>query len=157
MRTFALWSILAAGLLEVAARRLGRGPTRSGVAPGRHLLVYDDACELCALAALGVQLLSIDLALVGFSEVDRHRVLDQLDRDELIASAHYVTPDGVEYHGGEAITRALRQVPGGRAAAFLDWPVMRGLRELGYRLVAWQRPRISRLIGSGWQPRAGAR
>jgi predicted DCC family thiol-disulfide oxidoreductase YuxK len=135
--------------LEVSARWLGRGPSRSRVAPGRHLLVYDDDCGVCLLVALGVQLRAPDLALVGFSELDHEGVLESLDQDALVASAHYITPSGVEYHGGEAVTRVLRLIPGGRAAAILDWPVVRGLRELGYRLLASQRPRISRVLGVG--------
>ena len=148
MRMIALSLLVLAALLELAARVLGRRPSRSRIAPGRHLLVYDDHCGLCLLIALGIQLRAADLALVGFSELAHEGVLESLDQDALVASAHYVTPAGVEYHGGEAVTRVLRLVPGGRAAACLDWPVLRGLREIGYRVIIWQRPRVSRLLGA---------
>jgi predicted DCC family thiol-disulfide oxidoreductase YuxK len=148
MRLILTSFIVLAVALEVTARWLGRGPSRSRVAPGRHLLVYDDDCGLCLLAALGLQLRADDLALVGFSELAREGVLESLDQDALVASAHYITPEGVEYHGGEAVTRVLRLVSGGRLLAILDWPVIRGLRELGYRFVAWQRPRLSRFLRS---------
>ncbi len=145
-----LLALLATGVaLEVIARILGRAPTRSRVPPGRHLLVYDDDCGLCLLAALGVQLRADDLALVGFRDLSHEGVLESLDQDALVASAHYITPAGVEYHGGESVTRVLRLVSGWRLIAVLDWPVVRGFRELGYRLVAWQRPRLSKMIGVG--------
>lgn len=149
MRVIVLSVVAVIAALELAAKILGRGPSRARVAPGRHLLVYDDDCGVCLLVALGIQLRAADLALVGFSELAHEGVLESLDQDALVASAHYITPAGVEYHGGEAVTRVLRLVPGGEAAAFLDWPVARGLREIGYRLVVWQRPRVSRLLGAG--------
>ena len=73
-------------------------------------------------------------------------MLEDLDVETVRASVHYVTAHGVEYHGGEAVTQVLRLVPGGAFAAYLDWPVLRGLREIGYRLVTSQRSRISRLF-----------
>lgn len=149
MRFILLTSLSAVAALELVGRVLGRRPTRSRVAPGRHLLVYDDHCGLCMVLALGIQLRAADLAVVGFSDLAHEGVLDALDHDALMASAHYVTPEGIEYHGGEAVTRVLRLVPGGQTAAWLDWPVARGLREIGYRLVAGQRPRISKLLGVG--------
>ena len=147
MRLTVLSIILVAATLEVVARILGQRPTRSRVPPGRHLLVYDDDCGLCLLVALGIQLRADDLALVGFSELGHEGVLDLLDQDQLMASAHYITPDGMEYHCGESVTRLFRLVPGGHLVAPLDWSVLRGFRELGYRLVVWQRGRVSRLLG----------
>jgi predicted DCC family thiol-disulfide oxidoreductase YuxK len=135
--------------LEVLAGVLGRRPSRSRVAPGRPLLVYDDDCGLCTAAAIWLQLRVSGLELIGFSELPREGILESLDLGGLHASAHFVSADGVEYHGGEAITRVLRLVPGTEPIRYLDWPVLRGLREGGYRLVAWQRDRISRLIRAG--------
>jgi predicted DCC family thiol-disulfide oxidoreductase YuxK len=152
MRILLLTLAIAIAALEGAARLLGRTPTRSRVPPGRPLLIYDDDCGLCSLAAIGIQLRMPDLELVGFSDLPRAGVLDALDYDALLASAHYVTADGIEYHGGESVTRVLRGVPGFEAVRYLDWPVVRGLRELGYRLVAWQRDRISRALGA-WAAR----
>jgi len=148
MKRVLLILLLAGGALEAAARRLGRRPTRTRIAPGRHLLVYDDDCDFCSIAAIALQLRLGDLELIGFSELPRDGVLESLDRGETEASAHYITPDGVEYHAGEAVTRVLRLVPGAEAARYLDWPVARGLREIGYRLVVWQRGRVSRVLGT---------
>ena len=133
--------------LEAAAWLLGLRSTHSRVAPGRALLVYDDDCGLCGWAARFVERRATEeLELVGFSELPRAGVLEDLDREELFESAHFVTAEGVEHHGGESVTRAARLLPGGQVAAQLDRPVLRGLREIGYRLVVWQRERISRWL-----------
>jgi predicted DCC family thiol-disulfide oxidoreductase YuxK len=49
--------------------------------------------------------------------------------------AHYIDRDRL-FHGGAAVTRALRQVPGGGVAAVLDLPLLSGLRDAVYRVVA---------------------
>ncbi|MBT5775668.1 MAG: DUF393 domain-containing protein [Dehalococcoidia bacterium] len=155
------WSVViiasCAGL-EVAARVLGRASTRSRVAPrvgdarsentpGRALLVYDDDCGLCSRVAKFVARgATEELELVGFSELPLDGVLEGLSESALWASAHFVSAEGVEYHGGESVTQAARLLPGGQVAALLDRPVLRGLREIGYRLVVWQRERISRWL-----------
>ena len=82
-----------------------------------------------------------------FSALPRPGLLTELSEDEVRGSAHLVDRRGFEYHGGESVTQALHLVPGGQVAAVLDWPVLRGLRELGYRLVAGQRGRLSRWAG----------
>lgn len=133
--------------LVVAARLLGQRSTHSRVAPGRVLLVYDDHCGLCDRAARFVtRRATEELELVRFSELPRAGVLENLDRAELFESAHFITADGVEYHRGESVTQAARLLPGGQVAAQLDRPVLRGLREIGYWLVVWQRERISRWL-----------
>lgn len=149
MRRLLIAFLAAAALLEVAARVLGRRPTRASTPPGRHVLVYDGDCSLCSFAAIGLQLRAANLELVTFRDLPRAGVLDSLDHDALLASAHYITPDGLEYHGGEAITRVLRLVPGTEGIGCLDWPVLRGAREIGYRLIAWQRGRVSKVLGVG--------
>lgn len=136
-----------AAALELAAPLLGRRPTRSRLAPTRHLLIYDDACGLCSFAATFIRMRAPEVDLAGFSQLPRDGVLEHLDRVAVESSVHLVTPEGVEYHGGEAVTRLLRLLPGLEVVRFLDWPVLRGLREIGYRVVATQRARVSRLLG----------
>ena len=139
--------LAGAGALELLATILGRSATRSRIAPGRALLVYDDDCGLCRRAARFVARRAVEqLELVPFSALPRAGILEQLGQRELWASAHFVSSDGVEYHGGESVTRAARLLPGGGAVAVLDRPLLRGLREIGYRLVAWQRDRIARWL-----------
>jgi predicted DCC family thiol-disulfide oxidoreductase YuxK len=130
--------------LEVVARMLGRASTRSRVAPGRALLVYDDDCGLCSRVARFIARgATEELQLVGFSELPLDGVLEELSESELWGSAHFVSAAGVEYHGGESMTQAARLLPGGQMLAQIDRPVLRALREIGYRLVVWQRARIS--------------
>jgi predicted DCC family thiol-disulfide oxidoreductase YuxK len=153
MRSIGLWLLapllLLAAALEGCAWLLGRRPTRARAALGHSLLIYDDGCGLCSFTAVMAQQHLGDVELLGLSRLPREGVLESLDADAIAASAHYVTAEGVEYHGGEAITRLLRESSVGRSAAVLDLPVLRGLRELGYCLVARQRSRISRAFGVG--------
>ena len=85
--------------------------------------------------------------LVQFSELGGWGVLTLLDTDQVARSAHYVTPEGVEYHGGESITRSLRLVPFGAAVAWLDLWGLALIREIVYALVAGNRSLVSRLLG----------
>ena len=78
--------------------------------------------------------------------MDRHRILTHLGHRQILASGHYITPDGNEYHGGESITRALRLVRFGVVFGLLDLWGVALLRELGYALVAGNRPLLSSLI-----------
>ena len=151
MRSFVLSALLLLVVgLELAAWLLGRRPTQARLAPGRHVLVYDGDCGLCTGAAwLVARRTTAQLDLVPFAELPRDGLLEALDGDEVRASAHYVTPEGLEYHGGEAVTRVSRLLPGLALLRVLDWPLLRGFREIGYRLVATQRARVSRLLGAG--------
>lgn len=121
-------------------------PTRSTVAPGVHVLVYDGDCGFCLAAVRHIQSRSRDrVELVPFSELDRTRILTSLDEDQVFASAHYVTPDGLEYHGGESITRAMRLTRGGAIFRVVDIWGISLLREIGYTIMAGNRPFFSRL------------
>jgi predicted DCC family thiol-disulfide oxidoreductase YuxK len=88
----------------------------------------------------------VPVRLVTFENVDRSELLTRLSDAEVRAMAHLVTPEGIEYHGGEAVTRSLRLVRFGGVAAVLDLPVVRHLRNAGYALVARARPLLSRWL-----------
>ncbi len=123
-------------------------PTRSERPPGEHLLVYDVDCLFCRRSAEFVRRrASVPVRLVQFSELDGWGVLTLLDTDQVARSAHYVTPEGVEYHGGESITRSLRLVPFGAAAALFDLWGLALVREIVYALAAGNRSLVSRLLG----------
>ena len=87
------------------------------------------------------------MRLVPFSKLEGWRVLTSLDAEQIARSAHYVTPEGVEYHGGESITRSLRLVRFGTAAGLLDLWGLALVRELLYALVAGNRSLVSRFLG----------
>ena len=125
-----------------------RKPTRSERPPGEHLLVYDGECGFCSRSAEFVRRRArVPVRLVRFTELDGWGVLTSLDAAQVARSAHYVTPDGIEYHGGESITRSLRLVRSGAAAGLLDLWGLALLRELLYALVAGNRSAFSRLLG----------
>jgi hypothetical protein len=58
-----------------------------------------------------------------------------------------VTARGVEYHGGVAVTQALRLGRGGHAWALLDAPGLAWLRDVGYALVVRSRGRLGWVAG----------
>ncbi len=119
-------------------------PTKSERPPGERLLVYDGECGFCSRSAAFVRRRArVPVTLVPFSELDGWPVLTTLDPEQVARSSHYVTPEGVEYHGGESITRSLRLVPFGAAAAPLDLWGLALLRELLYALVAGNRSLLS--------------
>ena len=112
-------------------------PTRSAKAPGKHILVYDGDCHFCSrLAEFLYRRSQVHLTLIAFSDFGEGELLATLEQNEILASAHYITPDGSEYHGGESVTRAARLLPFGSIAGVLDLWVASWLREVGYALVA---------------------
>ena len=112
-------------------------PTRSALAPGEHALVYDGDCHFCSrLAEFLRGRACVPLTLVAFSDLGEGGILTTLESDEILASSHYITPDGREYHGGEGVTRATRLLPFGSIAGVLDLWGVSWLREVAYALVA---------------------
>ena len=123
-------------------------PTDSARPPGEHVLVFDGECGFCRTCAEFVHKHArVSIALVPFSELKQYDLLTSLNHRQIVASAHYITPDGKEYHGGESITRALRLVPGCRVVGILDLRGMSLFRELAYTLVASHRSILSRVTG----------
>jgi predicted DCC family thiol-disulfide oxidoreductase YuxK len=122
-------------------------PTQADRPPGTYVVVYDRECGFCAASARLVQRLSrASIELVPLEDARPMGLLTALGDDEVAASAHFVTPAGVEYHGGEAVSHALRLLPAGAAFAILDAPGVARLRDAGYALVSRHRGRISRLL-----------
>jgi predicted DCC family thiol-disulfide oxidoreductase YuxK len=120
-------------------------PTQSPSPPGCAVLVYDGGCEFCRWAARWVEARAREpLAVVPFDEVPRDRWLSALDEEQFRASAHYITPEGVERHGGSAMTSALLLTSWARVARLLDrWP---WARDVGYAGIARTRGLWSRVV-----------
>jgi len=128
-------------------------PTRASRPPETHVLVYDANCPFCTAAASWLQRHARSpLRLLTFEEVEGTGLLTRLKQAEIEAAAHLITPQGIEYHGGEAMTRSLRLVRFGRVASVLDQPGLRYLRDGGYALVARLRPVLSRFVHPVGQP-----
>ncbi|MBG92939.1 MAG: hypothetical protein CL792_03065 [Chloroflexi bacterium] len=86
------------------------------------------------------------LQLIGFSCLPQKGILGEISDEDILQSVHFITPQGIEYHRGEAITKALRLVIHPYFVFILDLPFFRGFREIGYSLFASQRSNISRII-----------
>ena len=111
------------------------------------MLVYDGDCPFCTATALWLKRHArAPLRLIAFDDVDTSKLLTELSKAEIEASAHFVTPEGIEYHGGEAVTRSLRLVRFGWPAGVLDLPGLTLVRDAAYALVARMRPLLLRWI-----------
>jgi predicted DCC family thiol-disulfide oxidoreductase YuxK len=122
-------------------------PTRSEHPPGRTTLIYDGACPFCtACARWWERHARGPVASLPFRKIEGLGMLIALTAHERAAMAHLVTWDGIEYHGGEAVTRSLAYVPGGFAAVIFDVPPLNFAREAGYQMVTWARPFLSRFF-----------
>ena len=111
------------------------------------MLVFDDGCHLCQRSAEFIRgKARTSVKLVPLSELGGYGILTALECDEILRSAHFITPDGREYHGGESITRALRLVRFGAVACLLDVWGLALVRELLYSLIAGNRSLLSRLL-----------
>ena len=129
-------------------------PTRSEVPPGNHVLVFDGDCSFCRASVEFVQRNSkVTMVLIPFTELSKTGLLYQLGPAEVAASSHYITPEGQEYHGGEAMIRAFQQVPGGRILGIFHLWGLNFVREITYSLVANNRRSFSRLTRPIWERR----
>lgn len=125
-----------------------RDGTKAALPPVRPTLIYDDDCGLCVAAAGWLAALArARVDLVAFSELKRG-LLDDLTAHEIRRSAHFVSPEGVEFHGAAAITGALRLTRYAPLGVIADIPGLSLLRDLGYWIVERNRDRLGRLIGA---------
>jgi len=134
-------------LLELCAILLKLSQTRSKLKFDNYILVYDDDCQICtSLAYWSVSRSKNCLQLIGFSDLPQEGVLDDISERDIITSTHFITPQGIEYHRGEAVTKVLRLIIHPYFVVILDFPFFRGFREIGYSIFASQRSNISRIV-----------
>ena len=76
------------------------------------------------------------ITAIPFDDLPGNGLLESLTPDEVRRSVHLVTPDGVEYHAGEAMRRAARLTRLAPIAALLGLPPLWLFHELAYGLVA---------------------
>ena len=121
-------------------------PTWSAEAPGEHVIVFDGDCGYCRASVEFIRRhADVNVVLIPFSEVNQGELLNSIRHQQLLASAHYITPDGKEFHGGESMIRAFGLLRGGRALSVFNLWGLSYIRELGYTLVASNRPFFSML------------
>ncbi|WP_306060854.1 thiol-disulfide oxidoreductase DCC family protein [Natronococcus wangiae] len=112
---------------------------------GPPTLVYDDDCGVCTRAARFVDRRAV-IDIVGFSELTGElRARLPADYEDC---AHFVT-DEATYSCGEAMERAYEQTnlfPSQLFPLFRRVPGYELVREYVYRIIASNRPLISRLL-----------
>ena len=86
------------------------------------------------------------VAAVPFDDVPREAWLTSLSEADVLRQAHFVTPSGVEYHGGAAATAALRLTRFALVGQVLDLPLVNVARDAGYALTVRSRGMLSRII-----------
>lgn len=112
--------------------------------------MYDGRCHFCTRAAeWAVARARVPMAAVPFEDVPRAAWLTSLSEDDLLRQAHFVTPSGIEYHGGQATTAALRHTRHAWAGRLLDAPLLSLGRDAGYAVVVRGRGVLSRVLDWG--------
>lgn len=121
--------------------------TASNMPPGTFVLVYDEACGFCRRCASFIERhAKSELVAIGFDDAVSQGMISMLSEAQIRESSHFVTPAGLEYHGGESVTRALRLVRGGWLLAPLNLPLFSVVRDLAYTLVASNRPLVRKIL-----------
>ena len=81
-----------------------------------------------------------------FADLPDSGLLESLTPDEVRRSVHLVTPEGVEYHAGEAVRRAARLTRLAPIAVLISLPPLWLLHELAYGVVATLRRPLGFLV-----------
>ncbi len=112
----------------------------------RPLLVYDGDCAFCASCARLLGRISPGAEIVAWQATDLTRL--PIDERQASEAVQWVALDGTVGSGHEAIAAALLAAgPGWRLLGrALLLPVLSWLAARGYRLVAANRSRISRIF-----------
>lgn len=123
---------------------------------------YDAACPVCALEMDALQrrdscrrLQLVDMSAPGFDAGTFGFAADDLD-----AVIHAVRPDGSVVRGMEVLRLAYGAGGLGWLVQATRWPLLKGVFDLGYKLFARHRHRISRAVAPwirGAQARAARR
>ncbi|HMN96615.1 MAG TPA: DUF393 domain-containing protein [Phycisphaerales bacterium] len=110
-------------------------------------LLYDGLCPLCAreIAFLRRRDRHGALAFVDIAERGFDPAVHGLSMEAVMGAMHGLLPDGRVVVGLEVFRRAYRAVGLGWVMAWTGWPILRAIAEVGYRVFARVRPRLSRL------------
>ena len=113
----------------------------------RHWIVWDGACGFCRRAVDWA--LARDVAgrfeAVPYQDLPTPPMTPAL-REACRAAVHVRTTDGRWLRGGRACLFVLERIGFPRLARIAQWPPLVWLVELGYRVVARNRPFFSRLV-----------
>ncbi|MES2888177.1 MAG: DUF393 domain-containing protein [Pseudomonadota bacterium] len=128
-------------------------------------LLYDGACAVCALEmdhlrerSRDGKLVFIDISQAGFDAADHGLQYADLD-----AEIHGIQPDGTVLKGIGVLRLAYQAAGMGWVLSFTGWPLLRPCFDVGYRLFARHRQRISGTLAPlihgvrGWRAEQRAR
>lgn len=118
----------------------------------RYYLIYDDTCDICTSAVHRVSKLDKrgEVDLVPISQASRLKDYDLPSEDELKEEIHLVTPTGKVIAGADAVGYLARVLPQTRILGkLISLPGIRRIARFGYRIIARNRHRLSRLFRTG--------
>ena len=117
----------------------------------RLKLLYDGECPICRREVDRLKRRDTEgrLALEDISALGFDPARYGLTREEVEGSLHGILPDGRILRGMEAVRAAYRAAGLGWLAAPTSLPGIRQVADLGYRVFARNRLRISRWLGRG--------
>lgn len=121
-------------------------------------MLYDADCGFCrwTLALLLTWDREARLRPVAIQSPEGDRLLAGVPAEARLESAHAVTEDGRVASGGAAVPVIARVLPAGAPVALLGRALERPI-DRGYRWVAANRTRLSRLVPAGRKARAAER
>ncbi|MDX1389864.1 MAG: DUF393 domain-containing protein [Acidobacteriota bacterium] len=112
----------------------------------RHLVLWDGDCGFCRRSVEWVERHDPGrLECLPYQQAPSTIVPDEL-RHELAETVHVITTDGSVLRGGRAWLFIMGEIGWRATAAILGVPPFVWIVELGYRLVARNRTRLSRWL-----------
>jgi len=113
----------------------------------RLTLLYDGLCPICAREVNFMRRRDREgrLAFVDIADPDFEPRRYGTDLATVMAAMHGVLPDGKLVVGLEVFRRAYALLGLNWLVAWTDWPLLRPVANLGYRLFARVRPTLSKL------------
>jgi predicted DCC family thiol-disulfide oxidoreductase YuxK len=124
----------------------------------RPVLIYDVDCGFCRWSV--ARILDWDRArrldLMTLQDPRAATLLQTVPEDERMKSSHLVMPDGKVHSGGASVEPLARLLPLGAPAALLARAAP-GLMDRGYRLIAGNRMKVSKLVPAASKARADER
>ena len=122
----------------------------------RPILVYDLDCGFCRWSVAKV--LAWDrhrrLDLATLQDPEAAELLASVPPAERMKSSHLVMPDGTVYSGGAARSRSSRSCFRGQPRSRCMARLAPGLMNRGYRLIAENRMKVSKLVPAASKRRA---
>lgn len=110
-----------------------------------HVVIYDADCGMCTAAIqwLQRQRLQEPVRWLPLDSEEAQRLVPNRPADEMAV----VGPNGQVWMGADGVIESLRLTDHDSLARLLRLPLVHSVAKLGYRSIARNRARISRLLG----------